>query len=92
MKVLVDVNGDAQDALKSNTTNLVGKCLPALPAQMCSILSAHIGYLLLVSVSVKEAGTEWEPCVSPVLPEGIRPLYTKGGQYSNRNRGGVNHL
>jgi hypothetical protein len=47
MKVLVDVYGDAQYTLKGNATNLVGKGLAALAAQVGTFLSAHCSYLLL---------------------------------------------
>ena len=73
MKVLVDVYGDAQYTLKGNATNLVGKGLAALAAQVGTFLSAHCTYLLLFRWWCSKAEAECKFCASPVFRNRLRP-------------------
>ena len=92
VKVLVNIQGDAQDAIQWHASNLVGECLPALAAQVSPSFSAHDWYLLIVGVPVGETGAGQHSGASPVILNGLRPLPAMGRRYSIGGGAAVNHL
>ena len=91
MKVLVDVQGDAQDLLHGNASNLVGKGLSSLTPQVSVFFPAHGWYLLNMDVPAGQAGMGQTSCASPAFFNGLRPRRMMGRRYLITNRGGVNH-
>jgi len=91
VEVLMDVQGDAQDLIQRNTTNLVSKRLSSLTPQVSMPFPAHNWYLLNMDVPVGESGTGQKPCASPISVNGLRPLHTIGRRHFTCIDGGVNH-
>jgi hypothetical protein len=92
MEVLVDVQGDAQDLIQRDPSNLVSKRLSSLTSQVSTLSPAHNWHLLNASVPVGEGGTGQKTCASPISINGFCPLHMMGQRHSICIDGGVNHL
>ena len=92
VKVLVNIQGDAQDTIQRHASNPVGECLSALSAQVSPSFSAHDWYLLELGVPVGETKAGQHSSASPVFFNGLRTLTVTGRRYSIGGGGDVNHL
>ena len=92
VEVLVNIQGDAQDLIQRDTTNLVGERLSSFAPQVSALFPAHDWNLLVVNVPVGESRTEQKTCASPIFINGLCPLHMMGQRHSTGFDGGVNHL